>query len=99
MTDNHFRRLYGNIGVQISDNSIFPELVIEIRNVGSVSSNWSSRNVKGHDKKSSNPDSSNSSNLFLEDSTLKNRHTLVIGNLSISSISNKFNNSKLIMQG
>ena len=99
MTDNHFRRLYGNIGVQISDNSIFPELVIEIRNVGSVSSNWSSRNVKGHDKKSSNPDSSNSSNLFLEDSTLKNKHRLVIGNLSINSISNKFNNSKLIMQG
>ena len=42
--------LYGNIGVLISDNSLSSEIVTDISNLGSASSNWNSRNVKDHDK-------------------------------------------------
>ena len=37
--------------------------------------------------------------LVLENLKLKNNHRLVIGNLNINSISNKFDNLKLIIQG
>ena len=37
--------------------------------------------------------------LALENLKLKNNHRLVIGNLNINSISNKFDNLKLIIQG
>ena len=85
--------LYGNIVVLISDNSLSSEIVRDISNLGSVSSNWNSRNVKDYDKNSSDP------RLVLENLTLKNNHRLVIGNLSINSISTKFDNLKLIIQG
>ena len=85
--------LYGNIGVLISDNSLSSEIVTDISNLGSASSNWNSRNVKDYDKNSSDP------RLVLENLTLKNNHRLVIGNLNINSISNKFDNLKLKMQG
>ena len=78
--------LYGNIGVLISDNSLSPEIVSDISNLGSVSSNWNSRNVKDYDKSSSDP------RLVLENVKLKNNHRLVIGNLNINFISNKFYN-------
>ena len=39
------------------------------------------------------------SGLFLENVKLKNNHKLVIGNVNINSISNKFDNLKLIIQG
>ena len=48
---------------------------------------------KDYDKNSSDP------KLVLENLTLKNNHKLVIGNLSIDSISNKFDNLKSITQG
>ena len=64
-----------------------------ISNLGSVSSNGNSRNVKDYDKNSSDP------RLALENLTLKNDRILVIGNLNINSISNKFDNLKLITQG
>ena len=85
--------LYGNIVVLISDNSLSSEIVRDISNLGSVSSNWNSRNVKDYDKNSSDP------RLVLENLTLKNNHRLVIGNLNINSISTKFDNLKLIIQG
>ena len=85
--------LYGNIVVLISDNSLSSEIVSDISNLGSVSSNWNSRNVKDYDKNSSDP------RLVLENLTLKNNHRLVIGNLNINSISTKFDNLKLIIQG
>ena len=72
--------LYGNIGVLISDNSLSSEIVTDISNLGSASSNWNSRNVKDYDKNSSDP-------------------RLVIGNPNINSMSNKFDNLKLITQG
>ena len=72
----------GNIGVLISDNSLSSEIVSDISNLGSVSSNWNSRNVKDYDKNSSDP------RLVLENLMLKNNHRLVIRNLNISSISN-----------
>ena len=56
-------------------------------------SNWNSRNIKDYDSNSSDP------RLVLENLTLKNIHRLVIGNLNIDSISNKFGNLKLIIQG
>ena len=65
----------------------------DISNLGSVSSNWNSHNVKDYNKNSSNP------RLVLENLKLKNNHRLVIGNLNINSISNKFDNLKLIIQG
>ena len=85
--------LYGNIGVLTRDNSLSPEIVSDISNLGSVSSNWNSRNVKDYDKNSSDP------RLVLENLKLKNNHRLVIGNLNINSISNKFDNLISIIQG
>ena len=52
-TDKHLKGLYGNIGVLISDNSLSSEIVSDISNLGSVSSNWNSGNVKHYDKNSS----------------------------------------------
>ena len=77
----------------ISDNSLSPEIVSDISNLGSVSSNWNSSNVKSYDKNSSSP------RLVLENLKLNNNHRLVIGNLNINSISNKFDNLRLIIQG
>ena len=85
--------LFGNIVDLISDNSLSPEIVSDISNLGSVSSNWNSRNIKDYDKNSSDP------RLVLENLKLKNNHRLVIGNLNINSTSNKFDNLKLIIQG
>ena len=73
-TDKHLKGLYGNIGVLISDNSLSSEIVTDISNLGSASSNWNSRNVKDYDKNSSDP------RLVLENLKLKNNHRLVIGN-------------------
>ena len=84
--------LYSNIGL-ISDNSLSSEIVNDISNLGSVSSNWNSRNGKDYDKNSSEL------RLVLKNLKLKNNHRLVIGNLNINSISNKFDNLKLITQG
>ena len=67
-------------------------IVSDISNLGSASSNWNSCNVKDYDKNSSDP------RLVLVNLTLKNNHRLVIGNLNIKSIPNKFNNLKLITQ-
>ena len=74
--------LYDNIGALISDNSLSPEIVSDISNLGSVSSNWNSRNVKDYDKNASDP-------------------RLILGNhwKSQYSISNKFDNLKLLIQG
>ena len=87
--------VFGNIGVLISDNSLSSEIVSDISNLGSASSNWNSRNVKDYDKNSSD------SRLVLENLKLKNNHRLVIGNLNFNSISSKFDNKnvKLIKQG
>ena len=85
--------LYGNIGVLISDNSLSSEIVSDISNLGSASSNWNSCNVKDYDKNFSDP------RLVSENLKLKNNHRLVIGNLNINSISNKFDNLILITQG
>ena len=85
--------LYCNIGVLISDNSLSSEIVSDISNRGSVSSNWNSRNLKDYGKNPSDP------RLIFENLTLENNHRLVIGNLTINSISNKFHNLKLILQG
>ena len=85
--------LYGNIGVLISDNSLFSEMVSDISNLVSLSSNWNSCNVKDCDKNSSDL------KFVLENLTLKNNNRLVIGNLNINSTSNKFDNLKLIIQG
>ena len=76
--------LYGNIGFLISDNSISPEKVSDISNLGSVSSSWNSGNVNNYGKNSSDP------RIVLENLTLKNNHRLVSGNLSINYISIKF---------
>ena len=84
--------LYGNIVVLISDNSLSSEIVSDISNLGSASSNWNSCNVKDYDKNSSDR------RLVLVNLMLKNNHRLVIGNLNIKSIPNKFNNLKLITQ-
>ena len=82
--------LYGNIGVQISDNSLSPEIVGDISNLGSVSSNWNSRNVKDNDKNSFDP------RLVLESLSLKiiTDWSLEISIL-IPTVSNKFDNLKL----
>ena len=84
---------YGNIGVLISDNSRSPEIVSDIRNLGYVSSNWNSRNFKDYDKNCSDK------KLVFKNLKLKNNYRLVIGNLNIISISNKFDDLKLITQG
>ena len=81
-TDKHLKGLCGNIGVLISENSLSSEIVSDISNLGSVSTNWNSRNVKDYDKNSPDPI------LVLEDLKLKNNHRLVIGNLNTNSISN-----------
>ena len=47
--------LYADIGVLISDNSLSPEIISDISNLGSLSSNWNFYNVKGYDKNSSDP--------------------------------------------
>ena len=54
-TDKHLKGINGNTGVLISDNSLSSEIVSDISNLGSVSSNWNSRNVKDYDKSSSDP--------------------------------------------
>ena len=82
-----------HIGVLTSDNSLSSEILSDISNLGSVSWNWNSCNVKDYDKNSSDP------RLVLENLKLKNNHRLVIGNLNINSTSNKFDNLKLIIQG
>ena len=92
-TDKHLKGLYGNIGVLISDNSISSEIVSDISTLGSASSNWNSRKVKDYEKYSSDP------RLVLGNIKLKNNHRLVIRNLNSNSISNKFDNLKLITQG
>ena len=76
--------LYGDNGVFISDNSLSSKIVSHISNLGSLSSNWNSGMGKDYDKDSSDP------RLVLENLKLKNSHRLVIGNLSINSIFNKF---------
>lgn len=45
-TDKNSKDRYGNIGAQISDNSLSPEMVSDIGNLGSVSSNMSSVMLK-----------------------------------------------------
>ena len=85
--------LYDNISVLTSNNSLSPEIVSGISNIGSVSSNWNPRNVKDYDKNSSDP------RLVLGNLKLKNNYRLVIGNLNINFIANKFDNLKLIIQG
>ena len=90
-TDKHLKGLYGNIGVLTSDNSWSSEIVSDISNLGSASSN--SCNVKDYNKNSSDP------RLVLENLKFKNNHRLVIVNLNIHSISNKFDNLKLITLG
>ena len=92
-TDKHLKGLYSNIGNLISYNPLSPEIISDIINLGSVSSNWNSRNVKDYDKNSSDP------KLVSENLNLKNNHRLVIWNHNVNSISNKFDNLKLITQG
>ena len=89
------RVLYGNIGVFISDNSPSPEIASDISNLGYVSSNWNSRNVKDYDKSSYYDN--NYTRSILESLKLINNHRLVIENLNINSISNKFDGLKLII--
>ena len=84
---------YGNTGVQISNNFLSPEIPSDISNLGSVSSNWNCRTVKDYDENSSDP------KLVLENLRLKSNHRLLIGNLNINSISNKFDKLQLIIQG
>ena len=66
--------------------------------LGSVFSNWNSHNVKDYDKNFSDP------RLILENLKLKNNHRLFLSfreesQININSISNKFDNLKLIIQG
>ena len=84
----HWKGLFGNIGVLISDSDISDTSII-----GFVSSNWNSRNVTDYDNNSLDL------RLVLENPKLKNNHRLVIGNLNINSVSNKFDNLKLKVQG
>lgn len=88
--DKHLKDLYGHIGVQISNNSLYLEMINDIGNIGSVSSNFNS--CQDYGKYSSEP------KLVLTILKIKNNHILVIGNLNINSISNKLrisNNLKL----
>lgn len=59
-----------------------------INNLGFVASNLNCSNVKDYDKNTSNP------KLVLETLNIKYNDKLIIANLNIDSISNKFNNSK-----
>ena len=63
-----------------------------INNLGFVASNLNCSNVKDYDKNTSNP------KLVLETLNIKYNDKLIIANLHIDSISNKFNNSKQIAQ-
>ena len=63
-TDKHLIGLYGNIGVLTSDNSLSSEIVSDISNLVSTSSN--SCNIKNYNKNSSD------SRLVLENLKLKN---------------------------
>ena len=74
-------------------SSLSSKIVNDISNLGSASSNWNFRNVKHYDKNPSDP------GLVLGNLQLKNNHRLVIENLNINSLSNKFYNLKLITQG
>ena len=49
-TDKHLKGFYGNIGVLISDISLSSEIVSNISNLGSISSNWNSHNIKDYEK-------------------------------------------------
>ena len=84
-TDKHLKGINGNTGVLISDNSLSSEIVSDISDLGSISANWNSRNVKDYDKNSSDQ------RLVLENLKFKNNHRLIIGSLNINSISNKCN--------
>ena len=81
------------IDVQIPNNSLSPEMVSDNSNLGCVSSNLSFCNVKDYDKYSSNP------KLVLKNLTIKKNYRLVVGNVNINSISNKFANLNVIIQG
>ena len=70
-TDKHLKDLYGNIGVLISDSSLSPEMISDISNLGSVSLNWNSRNVKDYNRNSSDP------RLVLENLKLKNNQSQI----------------------
>ena len=87
--------LCDNICVFISDNSPSPEIASDISNLGYVSSNWNSRNVKDYDKSSYYDN--NYTRSVLESLKLINNHRVVIENLNINSISNKFDGLKLII--
>ena len=63
-----------------------------INNLGFVASNLNCSNVKDYDKNTSNP------KLVLETLNIKYNDKLIIANLNIDSILNKFNNSKQIAQ-
>ena len=93
--DEYFRCFCGNNCVQISNNSLSPKIVNDISNLGSVSSNRNSRSVKDYHKNSSVP------KLVLKNLKPKNNHRLVIllVNLNINFISNKFDKLQLITQG
>ena len=69
------------------------QIVSDISNLGFVSWNWNSHNIKDYDKNSSDP------KLVFQNLKIKNNHRLVIGNLNINLISNKFDNLKLIIEG
>ena len=90
-TDKHLKGLNDNIDAQIPDNSLSPELVNDINNLGSASSNWNSHNVKDYVKSSSDP------KLVLEYLKFKSNSRLVIGNLNINTLSNIFDELKLII--
>ena len=64
-TGKHLKGLCGDIAVLILDNSLSSEIVSDISNLGSVSSNWNSRYVKDYETNSSDP------RLVLENLTLK----------------------------
>ena len=91
--NKHLKGLYGNIGILISGNSLSPEVVSDISNLGFLSSNWNSRNIKDYGKNSSD------TKLVLENLKLKINNRLVIGNLNINSMSNKFDNFKIDNKG
>ena len=82
-----------NIDVQIPDNSLSPEMVSDNSNLGCASSNLSFCSVKDYDKYSSNP------KLVLKNLMVKKNYRLVVGNVNINSISNKFANLNVIIQG
>ena len=68
-TDKHFKGLYSNTGVLISNNSLSSEIVSNISNLSFASSSWNSHNVKEYDKNSSD------AKLVLENLKPKNNHS------------------------